>query len=296
MNRTELKFLKSLRDAPPEGLPWSSRPISCEDLLTRLRTCGAVQIVPGQQGKRLRVTNAEAFAKVVLASAPQGLDALERILTSRAEAVEQFGDAKAVRAGNVQGVFVRAIKSNIVVRRIGTAELVDVTALTRVAGGAALSLRDDLNWGFSGTIATVENEEPFWQHEIVLPEIDLAIYVRGRMSNRVLRWLASVPMASCQITHWGDYDPIGAMEYSRLRRACPGRVKLHVPDRLEELVIRYGKRCLVQADKQSQALCTLRSLEDDMTVKRLVMIFDQHGKGVEQEILLALAKSMAVDE
>jgi hypothetical protein len=156
-----------------------------------------------------------------------------------------------------------------------------------VAGGAALSLRDGLNWEFSGTIATVENEEAFWQHDVVLPEVDLAVYVRGKMSNRLLRWLASERMASCHITHWGDYDPIGVMEYVRLRRACPGRVQLHVADKIEELLARYGKRCLVQADKQIQALCSLRSLNDDSTVQRLVRIFDRHGKGVEQEILLA---------
>lgn len=290
MNRTELKFLKSLRDAPPEGLPWSRIPVSCEGLLTRLRTCGAVQIVPGQQGKRLRVANAEAFANVVLTSAPQGLEALASLLTSRADAVEQFGDAKAVRAGNVQGVFVRAIKPNIVMRRTDIAEVLDVTALTRLAGGAALMLGNGMSWEFSGTIATVENEEPFWQHQTVLPEVDLAIYVRGKISNRLLRWLASAPMASCQITHWGDYDPIGVLEYVRLRRACPRRVQLYVPDELENLVSRYGKRCLVQADKQVQALCSLRNLEDDTTVGRFVKLFDQMGKGVEQEILLARAR------
>jgi len=293
MNRTELKFLKSLRDAPPEGLPWSRLPVSCEGLLTRLRTCGAVQIVPGQQGKRLRVANAEAFANVVLTSAPQGLEALASLLTSRTDAVEQFGDAKAVRAGNVQGVFVRTVKPNILIRRTDIVEAVDVTALTRLAGGAALMLSDGMNWAFSGTIATIENEEPFWRHHMVLPEVDLAIYVRGKISNRLLRWLSSAPMASCQITHWGDYDPIGAMEYVRLQRACPGRVQLHIADRFEELVARYGKRRLVQADKQSQALCTLRRIESDTIVERMVRIFDKHGKGLEQEILLAQTRDFA---
>lgn len=292
MNRTALKFLKSLRDAPPEGIPWSALPISCMNLLSRLQTCGAVQIVPGLQGKRLRVANAEAFAKIVRTASPQGLESLDSSLLSRADAVDQFGDAKAIRAGNVQGIFVRSIKPAIFIHCAGSSEAVDVTALTRIAGGAALMLRDGMEWSFEGTIATIENEEAFWSHDLILPEIDLAVYVRGKMSNRLLRWLATAPMASCPITHWGDYDPIGVLEYMRLRRACSGRVHLHVPDDLEKLVARYGKRSLVRADKQVQALCSLRELTDDTIIKRFVQIFDELGKGVEQEILLALARSL----
>jgi hypothetical protein len=295
MNRTELKFLKSLHDAPAEGLPWSRLPVSCQDLLTRLCTCGAVQVVPGRQGKRLRVANAEAFARIVHNSSPQGLDALLSTPTCRATAVEQFGDAKAVASGNVQGVFVRTSKPNVSMQRMGTSDMIDVTALTRLAGGAAIMLGADMDWGFSGTVATIENEEAFWRHDLVMPEVDLAIYVRGKMSNRLLIWLVSAPMADCHITHWGDYDPIGVLEYVRLRRACPGRVRLHVPSGLDELVGRYGKRRLVQADRQTKALCSLRkvNVEDDPTVARLVKIFDEHGKGLEQEILLALASGTA---
>lgn len=292
MNRTALKFLKSLRDAPPEGMPWSALPISCTNLLLRLQTCGAVQIVPGVQGKRLRVANAEAFERIVRTATPQGLESLDTLLSSRADAVDQFGDAKAIRAGNVQGIFIRSIKPNIFIGRAGSSEAVDVTAMTRIAGGAALMLRDGMEWSFEGTIATIENEEAFWSHDLILPEIDLAVYVRGKMSNRLLRWLTTAPMASCMITHWGDYDPIGVLEYMRLRSACSGRVHLHVPDDLEKLVARYGKRSLVRADKQVQALCSLRELTDDTIIKRFVQIFDELGKGVEQEILLALAKSL----
>jgi len=274
-------------------MPWSALPISCTNLLRRLQTCGAVQIVPGVQGKRLRVANAEAFAKIVRTATPQGLESLDSLLLSRADAVDQFGDAKAIRAGNVQGIFVRSIKPNILIRRAGSSQAVDVTALTRIAGGAALMLRDGMEWSFAGTIATVENEEAFWSHDLILPHIDLAVYVRGKMSNRLLRWLASAPMASCQITHCGDYDPIGVAEFLRLRRACPGRVTLHVPNDLEKLVARYGKRSLVRADKQVQVLCLLREMEDDPIVKRLVQVFDELGKGVEQELLLKLAKALA---
>ena len=293
MNRTALKFLKSLRDAPPEGIPWSALPISCKNLLSRLQTCGAVQIVPGVQGKRLRVANAEAFSKIIRTASPHGLDSLNTTPLSRADAVDQFGDAKAIGAGNVQGIFIRSIKPNILMRRSGTSEPLDVTALTRIAGGAALMLSDGTDWTFSGTIATIENEEAFWNHDLILPDIDLAVYVRGKMSNRLLRWLASAPMASCRITHWGDYDPVGVLEFVRLRRACSGRVVLHIPHELENLIARYGKKSLVRGDKQVQALCSLRDLEDDDIVGQFAHLFDKLGKGVEQEVLLALARTSA---
>lgn len=209
---------------------------------------------------------------------------------NRADAVEQFGDAKAVGAGSVQGVFVRTSKPNVGMRRTSSPEIIDVTALTRLAGGAAILLGAGADWSFSGTVATIENEEAFWQHELILPEIDLAVYVRGKMSNRVLRWLASAPMAGCEFTHWGDYDPVGVLEYVRLKLACPGRVRLHVPEGLDKLVARYGKRRLIQAGRQTAALSSLRLMEGDATVNRMIQVFDQHGKGVEQELLLALAK------
>lgn len=290
MNLTSLRFLKNLRDAPAEGFPCSRLPRTCQNLLTRLQTCGAVQIVPGQQGKRLRIANAEAFANVVRTSSPNGLDALDSSPLSRTEAVAQFGDAKAVRAGNVQGIFVRTSQPNIVLRRDGMIGAVDVTALTSSAGGAGLLLNDEMHWEFSGTVATIENEEVFWNHELILPNIDLAIYACGKMSHRLVRWLASGAMANCQIMHCGDYDPIGLLEYCRLRRACPGRVRLFVPDQIDALMAKYGKRYLLQADKHAQALNSLRK-DDDKTVAKFVKLFDHLGKGLEQEILIARAKS-----
>ena len=58
---------------------------------------------------------------------------------------------------------------------------------------------------------------------------------------------------------------------------------------MEDLTAHYGKRRLVRAERQVQALSTLRSVNDDITVARIVRMFDELGKGLEQEILLAMA-------
>ncbi len=83
MHRIELKLLRSLRDAPSEGMPWSRVPSTCQDLLARLCACGAVKVVPGRQGKRVCIANAQAFSLVVSTSSPQGLAALDTVPTRR---------------------------------------------------------------------------------------------------------------------------------------------------------------------------------------------------------------------
>jgi hypothetical protein len=159
-----------------------------------------------------------------------------------------------------------------------------------LAGGAAILLSGESRWRCSGLVATIENEEAFWSHHKVLPDIDLAIYARGRMSERLLSWLASDELGGCRFIHWGDYDPTGVAEYVRLRNACLGRVTLHVPVDIEALLARYGKRELVEG--QVSALQSLRSDSDDV-VQQLVRLFDLHRRGLEQELLLALAQSEA---
>ena len=89
------------------------------------------------------------------------------------------------------------------------------------------------------TIAVVENAEAFWRHECVLPEVDLAVYSSGRLSERVIEWLASEGMSGCPVVHWGDYDPVGCLEYLRLRAKCGDRTRMHLPGAVAEMLTRF---------------------------------------------------------
>jgi hypothetical protein len=66
--------------------------------------------------------------------------------------------------------------------------------------------------------------------------------------------------------------------------ACPGRVQLYQPAKLEELLSRYGKRELLQG--HNGVILTRLRKTDDHDVRRLVTMMDRYGVGLEQEILL----------
>ena len=215
---------------------------------------------------------------------PDGLFVEIDDLQDRAASVMALGDAKAIRCGPCQGVFLRSTKPNVCVSSIDGALNVPVDKMTAIAGGAAILLENDKFWTCEGLVATVENEEAFWRHHLVLPEVDLAVYTQGKMSDRLVAWLSSPPMKGCLYVHWGDYDPMGVIEYCRLAAACPGRVRFHIPDNLDILLPRYGKTELIT--KQTDLLANLYDRLDDEVVRRMVHLFENHRRGLEQEALL----------
>jgi hypothetical protein len=104
------------------------------------------------------------------------------------------------------------------------------------------------------------------------------------MSGRLLEWLSSSNMGGCDYIHWGDYDPIGLYEFQKLSAACPGRVKLFVPDAVEELLPRIGKRELI--DKQQKYLSRLRREGCSGDAARMIGLFERFNRGLEQEAIL----------
>jgi len=285
MGEVERSFLRRLRDAGPEGLAASSAPARCTPLVAQLTTCGAVEKRLGKgRGFRLHLRDLAAFASFIESQYPTGLDVAQEDLVDHASAVALLGDAKAVRHGSHHGVFLRSVKRHVAIERVDSGAVLPVGELTATAGGAAIVLAAGIGWRFAGTVVTIENAETFWRYEQVLPDVDLAIFTSGRMSERKLAWLASPAMAQVRYLHWGDYDPVGAAEYLRLLAACPGRVRMHLPANLEESLAKYGKSSLITG--QTEVLDGLRDC-GDRTVQELVRLFDRYGRGLEQEILLA---------
>jgi hypothetical protein len=150
--------------------------------------------------------------------------------------------------------------------------------------GIGIQLSSQKVWSFTGSVTVVENADAFWQHERVLPDADMAILGSGNMSSRLLEWLASPAMSRCRIIHWGDYDPVGVCQYLRLVDACPGRVDSFAPPEIDLLLPQYGKRKLVT--QQPTFLDRLRRPQTDLYVRRMVELFDEHRRGLEQEVLL----------
>ncbi len=229
------------------------------------------------------IINVDAFELFVGCQFPLGLDAAGEDAIDRVASVRLFGDAKVARRGRWEGVFIRSTKPGTeLVSNEG--QRLPVAELTALGGGAAIALGGARRWSCQGVVAVIENAEAFWQHDRLLADVDLAIFSYGRLSERVLSWLASGDMEHCQVLHWGDYDPVGCLEYLRLRERCGHRVRMHLPTCVSALLPLYGKTDLIR--DQVGALATLRRLHADETVATLLRLFDEHRKGMEQEALL----------
>jgi len=232
-------------------------------------------------GRRIEVRERAALERFVAKRYPAGLDGtLDADLPARSAAVAGLRDAKRARATDAEPLLLKGFGSAHL--RHGPAVL-EVAAWTRRAGLAAVRLDDTQAWGFTGSLAVVENLEVFLHVERLALDCDLALYAGGRLSRRVLRWLASPPMAGCRYLHCGDYDPVGLDEYLRLAAACPGRTCLHLPEGLEALLATYGKPELLRA---SPAVLARLRRHPDPDVAQVIALLDRHGVGLEQEILL----------
>ncbi|MFW6151498.1 MAG: DUF7281 domain-containing protein, partial [Verrucomicrobiota bacterium] len=201
----------------------------------------------------------------------------------REEAVALFRDSKRARRTSAEPVLIRAIAPAAASCREKALDLKDLTDAT---GAACLLIADDTQWRIEADIAVIENLEVFLHFERLDPSFAVAIYAGGRLSRRVIDWLASDPMSQCRFRHCGDYDPVGLDEYIRLRKQVGPRATLYVPDNIEELFRRYGKRRLLT--DSASALARLRKTPFP-EVRRLVDFMDQTGCGLEQEALLCKA-------
>ncbi len=201
----------------------------------------------------------------------------------RSQAVARHRDAKRARRSTAEPVLLRAVAPFSASRE---GELVDLYALTVQTGAACLLIDDQPTWSFTGPVAIVENLEVFLYFERLATRAPVALYAGGRLSERVLSWLASGDMAAARFVHCGDYDPVGMDEYLRLRHRLSDRVTLYVPDSIERLFTRYAKRSLVQ---DSTAILDRLRGSSLPEVRRIVALMDESGCGLEQEALFLTA-------
>lgn len=283
MSQSQRRFLRLLRNAGDRGVPASDVPSGCAGILADLETCGAVGHRAAGRGNVVCITNVDAFELFVGCHFPLGLEAAAEDAVDRVAGVRLFGDAKVARRGRWEGVFIRSTKPGTeLVSNEG--QRLPVAELTALGGGTAIALGGARRWSCRGVVAIIENAEAFWQHDRLLADVDLAIFAYGRLSERVLTWLASDDMSHCEVLHWGDYDPVGCLEYLRLRERCGQRVRMHLPNYVSALLPLYGKADLIT--DQVAALATLRRHDANATVATLLRLFDEHRKGMEQEALL----------
>jgi len=253
------------------------------ELLRSLIETNVLEIVRSGGGQQIRVLRPDALQDFVQARYPSGLHGIEDdSLTPRARAVANRRDAKRTRRTDAEPVMVRGFGEAKLFCKEET--VLPIVELTQLAGVTAFLLTDEPPvWEFSGTIVTVENLECFLHIEQIIPEVQLAIYAAGRLSERVLHWLASPEISNCQVWHFGDYDPVGLDEYLRLNRIRPNHTELYIPPDLEKRIKMFGKRQLLE---DNTAILSRLRKEENSTVRFVVELLDRYGMGLEQESLL----------
>ena len=88
----------------------------------------------------------------------------------------------------------------------------------------------------------MENPAVFTQFECFQLPVGLVIYGHGRASNRLVDWLATMTSPDFQLLHLPDYDPVGLTEFERLRSRLGNRVRLHLPQDLDQQFARFSNR------------------------------------------------------
>lgn len=236
-------------------------------------------------GRRVEVRTPETLAKFISRHYPAGLFAdpsADEVLDRRTLALSRYRDTKALGGLDFEIVEYRlAGKAPL---------LIGSTSIGRsgVCGDlGAFVLHDartaDRDVRFAGVVATVENPTVLIRYDWEAAGVDLAVATYGRMSRRMIDWLASEPMGDALVVHYGDYDPVGLSEFCRLEAALGQRASLFIPDQIERLFSQYSDRDLLS---RSSGLLPAIQQSSNAEVRRVVQLMAVSGGAVEQEALL----------
>ncbi len=263
-------------------LPASALGSQARRTLTPLFEAGILEETRSGSGRSIKVRDHDALMAFSRKLFPSGLDsdALFADSLPRAGGILAMRDSKNAASTWAEPVLLRGFDHASLAGPSGN---FPVAQLTETAGLCSIRLDEPFRWGFSGRLAVAENLEFFLSFENTGISCDLVLYSAGRLSCRVIKWLASPLMAKCSVLHCGDYDPAGLQEFIRLWKNVGERVTLYVPENLEDLVKQYGKPELLNS--QRHLLPSVRSCANQQ-VREVCNLLEQYSMGLEQEVLL----------
>lgn len=206
----------------------------------------------------------------------------------RTQSLNRFGDTKSMPGLDFEFVLLRAFGDTQVTTTMSNRKIkVDASEITRQTGCIALTLQDNCDNSelpfIQGNVATVEGPELFYRFDWSTVDVSVAILTNGRMSERMLNWVAS-PLIEGGLTHFGDYDPVGLDEYRKLKERAP-RASFHIPQNLEK---HFKENRFLKPDLMNKSSALLPRLAEtkDLSILTVIDLMQRYGGGVEQEILL----------
>ena len=268
-----------------ENLP---RSVCSAALLTVLRPLLEGGILGWERvnaGKRLRVLRSVEYDEFLSRNFPRTSEQASG-LPARIAGVARFRDSKSLINDTVEIVTVRAWGNEVLCLRneaIGAAEATE-------RHGVFSFLLDPPQHSLQGRCALVENPTVFAAFEELDLAIPLVVYGHGRISRRLLSWMAQHSGPDFHLLHLADYDATGLSDFSRLRKALGERVTLHHPENLPALFEEFGRRDLVEKRSSQRLLSCLRD-SPYAEVRDVTQLIDKFTCGLEQESLLIAAMS-----
>lgn len=283
-------FAGLLADLSSAGaVPASRVSTKAKERLTPLFAAEVLVETRAGAGRRIEVRNPETLAQFIARHYPAGLFddlAADEGLDRRTRALSRHRDTKAL--GGLDFEVVEYRLAGAVPLLIGGAAV----GRSGVCGDlGAFVLYDarpaDREVGFAGVVATVENPTVFIRHDWAAAGVDLAIATYGRMSRRLIDWLASASMRDSVVVHYGDYDPVGLGEFCRLEASLGDRADLFIPAGIERLFSKYCDRELLS---RSAGLLPALQRSPHKGVQGLLRLMAEFGGALEHEALLIEAQ------
>jgi len=281
MNKTVLNRLRELRE---KGVVPASRfSASTRHVLEPLFATGVLSKEASRGGYVIRLNANDAIDAFISRNFPS--EGTHRLVaeTNRAQSILVHRDSKKGNTSQTAFVVMRGFSECRLYQHDRT---MNAASLTRRYGACALKVDKEHLWSFDGIIALVENLEVFWHIEHVM-DVDLAIYLAGRISNKIITWFSSNAMQKAKLIHVGDYDPVGLAEFLRVYKACGDRVTLYAPENMAYLFSTYGNQSLLRDKPKNQELLRKLKHSGHKDVLAILPLIERYGCVVEQEILLA---------
>ena len=201
---------------------------------------------------------------------------------SRVTGVGRFRDTKAIK-NNEDVILSFRVWRNEALLKDG--KPFDAITLTDQHGVFSFLFTPGSPYTLSGSCALTENPAVFTAAERLGLGVDGVIYGQGRISNRVIDWLARTTDARFSLLHLPDYDPTGLSEFQRLHSRLGTRVTLHLPDDIEARFARFSNSGLLKKAHSQAMLVQLRKSELS-AIRRVIELIDRYNAGLEQEALL----------
>ncbi len=97
--------------------------------------------------------------------------------------------------------------------------------------------------------------------------------------------MAATEAPDFALLHLPDYDPVGLLEFERLRSRLGARVSLHLPDDLSQRFVDFPNRAILEKPNNRAMLATLRR-KRLAEIRRVVTLIDRNNACLEQKALL----------